>query len=412
MARTLLSSVYVFDPTSKHHGKTRDVLLDKGKIVEIAAKISDPKATRLKIAGMCISPGWIDLGARFCDPGEEFKEDLQSGALAAKRGGFKRVVVLPNAVSPADSKSQVEYILRANNTSAVTLLPAGTVSAKGEGKQLAEMADMAASGAVAFTDDKRPVSTELMTRALDYARNFGGLVFSFPMDHGVVPGGLMHEGAVSTSLGMKGMPSVAEELRLVRDISLLRYTGGELHVSLISTANSVNLIRDAKEEGLNITCAVAAHQLCFTHADMQGFDSNLKVMPPFRTEEDVDALVEGIADGTIDAIISDHTPEDTEHKDLEFEYANYGMSSIQTAFHSALTALENKVDLDTILHAFTTGPASVLGVSLSPLEAGCSDYTVFSLSEETHFNESNWASKSKNSPFFGGTLRGKVYSEL
>jgi dihydroorotase len=412
MARTLLSSVYVFDPTSKHHGKTRDVLLDKGKIVEIAAKIADLKATKIKVPGMCISPGWIDLAARFCDPGEEFKEDLHSGALAAKRGGFKRVVVLPNSISPADSKSQIEYITRANQHGPVTLLPAGSLSAKGEGKQLAEMADMATSGAVAFTDDKRSVSTELMTRALDYARNFGGLVFSFPMDLGVVPGGLMHEGAVSTSLGMKGIPHVAEELRLMRDISLLRYTGGELHVSLISTANSVNLIREAKEEGLNITCAVAAHQLCFTHADLQGFDSNLKVMPPFRTEEDLDALIEGLADGTIDAIVSDHTPEDTEHKDLEFEDANFGMSSIQTTFHSAYTALENKVDLDTLLHALTTGPASVLGVSVGALEAGCSDYTVFSLSEDTRFDQSNWASKSKNSPYFGSTLRARIYHEL
>jgi dihydroorotase len=283
----------------------------------------------------------------------------------------------------------------------VNLLTAGTLSSGLEGKQLSEMFDMKQSGAVAFTDDKENVGTELMVRALDYSRNFDGMIISFPMDKGVNPGGMLHEGPTSVSMGLKGLSSASEEIRLTRDIELLRYCGGRLHVSLISTAGSVELIKKAKKDGLNITASIASHQLAFTDADMSSFDSNLKVLPPFRGESDKKALIKGLKDGVIDAICSDHSPEDHEHKVLEFEYANYGISSIQTSFAVAYEALKNTLSLEEILSKFTTGPAHVLKSELPIIKEGNSAaLTIFATETEQTFGKKEWKSKSINSPFF------------
>ena len=407
---TLIKSATIVDPKSPLHGKKRDLLIDKGNIVSIAAAITaTPKMQVIKEKGMIVSPGWIDLRANFRDPGHEYKESLGSGIDAAARGGFKTVVLMPSTYPVIDSKSQIEYIYSRTQDQYVRVLPTGSLSEKMEGKQLSEMYDMDQAGAIAFTDDKHNVGTELMTRALEYSKNFDGLIMTFPYDRGMVPAGMVHEGPTSVAMGLKGIPSVAEELRLSRDIDLLRYTGGRMHVSLISTAKSVDMISKAKKEGLNITCAVADHQLNFIDEDMMEFDSELKVLPPFRSKEDRKALIAGLKDGTIDAICSDHSPEDIEHKDLEFEYANFGISSLETAFCSAFTALDGILTVEEIIDKFVDGPLDILGLDRTIIREGePAVITLFSSAETTVFDADDWISKSKNSPFLNRELKGRV----
>jgi dihydroorotase len=408
--KTLIKSATILDKRSPHHGKVRDVLIDKGKISAIAASLPEIKGRTIKSKGLCLSPGWIDMRANFRDPGFEYKEDLNSGTKAAAAGGFTRVLLMPSLLPVTDNKGAVEYLRRLNPVNGVQLLVAGSLSAGMEGKQMAELFDMSQSGAVAFTDDKQNVGTELMLRALEYAKNFNGLVMSFPLDRGVNPHGLVHEGVTSVSMGLRGLSSMSEEIRLSRDLDLLRYSGGKLHVSLISTARSVQMIRQAKKEGLKVTCGIAAHQLSFTDEDMTGFDSNMKVNPPFRSKADHKAIIDGLKDGTIDVICSDHSPEDIEHKKREFEDAEFGISSVQTAFHTILQATEKSVDLAIIANALSTNPAMILNQDLPVIEVGSeAEITVFSTSEDTVFDEKTWISKSKHSPFYGKKLRGRVF---
>jgi dihydroorotase len=407
--KTLIKSALILNKQSSHHGKKRDILIDKGVIEKISPNIVAPKTLEIKAKDLCVSSAWIDLRANFRDPGFEFKEDLASGIAAAAAGGFGTVVLMPSTLPIVNGKSQVEYIAAQTRNSNVRILIAGSLSDKMEGKQLSEMFDMHSSSAVAFTDDKQPVNTELMSRALEYSKNFNGLLYSFPFDPGVNPGGIVHEGKTSVAMGTKGLSSLSEELRLQRDIELLKYCGGRLHVSLISTSRSVELIRKAKKEGLLISCGIAAHQLNFVEEDLLNFDSNLKVLPPFRSAADVKALIAGLKDGTIDAICSDHTPEDTEHKSKEFEDAEYGISSIQTTFCAALDKLSGQLELERLVELFTSGPASVLKLEESAIEVGSKmSLTAFTTHENTTFSKESWLSKSENSPFFNATLKGKV----
>ncbi|MDZ4752455.1 MAG: dihydroorotase [Flavobacteriales bacterium] len=407
--KTLIKSVSILDPRSPHNGKVRDVLIDKGKIVSIAANITEIKGRIIKGKELYLSPGWIDMRANFRDPGLEYKEDLNSGTLAARRGGFSRVLLMPSLLPVTDQKGSVEYLVRRNPMNGVQLLVAGCLSEGLLGKQLAELFDMSQSGAIAFTDDKNDVGTELMLRALEYSKNFNGLLISFPHDRGVNPNGIIHEGVTSVSMGLRGLSSMSEEMRLSRDLDLLRYSGGRLHISLISTARSVQMIRLAKKEGLKVSCGIAAHQLSFTDENMLGFDSNMKVLPPFRSKADNKALLDGLKDGTIDVICSDHSPEDVEHKKREFEDADFGISSIQTAFNSIFDSIGKSVDISIIAAALSTSPAKILNQDLPVIEAGAeAEVTLFTTAEDTLFNESNWKSKSRFSPFYGKKLRGKV----
>jgi dihydroorotase len=408
--KTLIQSARIIDPGSPHHGKKRDLLISGGRIQKIAASVGDTASRVISGKDLCVSRGWIDLTARFCDPGYEYRETLRSGSEAARRGGFRFVLLMPGTQPIADHRGAIENTLRQSGSWGVHFLPAGAVSAGMQGKQLSEMFDMYAAGAVAFSDDKNNLSTEMLSRALEYSSNFGGLVMTLPYDRGINPHTQMHEGAMSVALGMKGMPNVSEEMRVMRDLELLRYHGGRLHFMAVSTGRSVELIRKARKEGLHVTCAVPAHQLMFTDEDLQTFDSNYKVLPPFRTKEERKALIAGLKDGTIDAICSDHTPEDIEHKVREFEDAAFGISSIETTFCTALTMLEKSIETEDIVSLFTSGPAQVLGMETQPVEEGSdANITVFSTSEKTTFDAAQWRSLSKNNPLIGRTLSGKVY---
>ncbi|MFM7730190.1 MAG: dihydroorotase [Flavobacteriales bacterium] len=405
--RTLLQSAWMIDPTSPLHGKKRDVLIEDGIILEIATKINPGKVRVVKMPDLAVSPGWIDTCARFMDPGFEEHETLESGIRAAQLGGFRKVLLMPSTSPAVDRKSSVDYIRRQGSNPHVELLVAGCISEARQGKQLAEIVDMKRAGALAFTDDKQPVGTELMSRALHYALQEDALIMTFPHDAGLAPGGQMHEGPISVELGMKGIPSMAEEIRLMRDIELLRYHGGRMHVALISTARSVEIIRQAKRQKLKITCGVAAHQLVYRDHDLRTFDTNYKVLPPFRSDEDVRAIIAGLKDGTIDVICSDHSPADNEHSVREFEDAHFGISSIQSTFHLALSALCDEMPLDDILHKFTHGPASVLGISDVGLAEG-NQVTAFSATAKTTFDRASWASRSVNTPVMQQEWMGAV----
>jgi len=269
------------------------------------------------------------------------------------------------------------------------------------------MFDLQQAGAVAYSDDRGSISTELMCRALEYSQSVDGRLMVLPFDRGVNGNGQMNESLVSVSLGMKGIPNLAEDIRVQRDIELLRYCGGRIHFMLISSARSVEYIRKAKREGLNVTCSVAAHQLMFSDDSLKSFDSNLKVLPPFRSKEDRKAIIAGLKDHTIDAIVSDHSPEDVEHKIREFEDANFGISSIESTFCTAFTALEKQMSVNEIIEKFTTGPERVLGIAPKSVDVGAS-VSIFRSDSHTDFTSENWQSKSKNSPVIGMTLRGEV----
>ena len=406
--KVLLKSALIHDPTSPLHGKKRDVLLQGNRLISIATEINDSKATTVSGKNCIVSRGWTDLTARCGEPGAEYKEDFRSLVKAARRGGYARIGLLPSTSPVMDNKSAVRFA-KDHSESGIEILPIGALSQKSEGRQLSEMFDMQQAGAIAFSDDRAAISTELLSRALEYSRNLSGLIMVLPWDRGLNGNGQMHEGPISVSLGMKGIPSVAEEIRIQRDIELLRYCGGRLHFMLISTARSVELIRKAKRDGLNVSCAVAAHQLLFTDEQLTTFDSNFKVIPPFRSKEDRKALIAGLKDGTIDAIVSDHCPEDIEHKVREFEDANFGISSIESTFCAAFTALEKYMSAEEIIEKFTTGPERVLGLTPQTIaDEKNIPVSVFFTDSDTHFTRENWQSKSANSPVLGMTLRGSV----
>ncbi len=409
--KTLIHSAKIISPGSKHHGKQSDILVEKGKIIAIGKNLSDSEAKSIQADDLHISPGWKDLRANFRDPGEEWKENLSSGLEAAARGGFTGVVLMPSTDPVIDSKSSVEYLLNRAENNTVQLFVAAALSKGMKGDGLSEMFDLHAAGASLFTDDKHPIKkTELMHRALEYCKNFDGLVMSFPFDTGICPGGLIHEGKMSTLLGLRGIPAIAETMCLQRDLDLLRYTGGKLHVGLLSSAEGVEQVRKAKKEGLNITADVSAAHLLFTDKDLESFDSNFKALPPFRSESDRKALIKGLKDGTIDAICSDHCPHDIEAKQKEFEHAEFGIAGIEGAFSAVLKALGSDTDaLELLVNKMSIGPSKILGLESNRIEEGAdADLSIFSTSQKWVFQEGNISSKSIYSPFYGKTMTGRA----
>ena len=406
MMKVLLKSALIYDPTSSHHGKKRDILLQGNRILSIAPEIQENRIKSFDGKGLIVSRGWTDIAARSGEPGLEYKEDFTSLKNAARRGGYTQVALLPSTAPVIDNKSAIQFIANQSDEQ-ISFLPIGALSENLQGKQLTEMFDLQQAGAVAYSDDRGSISTALMCRALEYSQSVSGRVMVLPFDRGVNGNGQMNESLVSVSLGMKGIPNLAEDIRVQRDIELLRYCGGRIHFMLISSARSVEYIRKAKREGLNVTCSVAAHQLMFSDESLKTFDSNFKVLPPFRSKEDRKALIAGLKDHTIDAIVSDHSPEDVEHKIREFEDANFGISSIEATFCTAFTALEKQMSVNEIIEKFTTGPERVLGITPKSIDVGAS-VSIFRADSQTDFTSQNWQSKSKNSPVIGMTLRGEV----
>lgn len=402
----LIKSATVVDPASPFNNNVADILIEKGIITKIAKSIdADVKSVDAK--GYYVSPGFFDLNCNVGELGLEVKEDLQTGTAAAAAGGFTGIALMPNTQPPVHSKAEVEYLLNRAKGNLVDIYPLGAISTKREGKDMAEMFDMFKSGAKAFTDGNHPVQDAgLMERALLYVQNFGAKVFSYPEDTSIAGKAKVNEGVVSTMLGMKGIPALAEELMIARDLYLAQDTNSEIHFTTISTVHAVELIREAKRKGVKVTCDVAAHNLILTDEALMGFDSLYKVKPPLRTQKDVDALRAGLQDGTIDAIVSQHTPHEIEFKDVEFEVAEYGIIGLQTAFS---LALQSGLNAGQIVEKLAINPRKILNIDLASIvEGAAANLVVFSTDGEWEYSRASNRSKSYNSPFMGQNLKGKV----
>jgi dihydroorotase len=402
----LIKSATIIDPNSPFNQQVVDILIEKGGISKIAPEL-EADAELVEAEGKYVSPGFFDLNCNIGELGLETKEDLHTGTAAAVAGGFTGVALMPNTIPPVHSKAEIEYLMNRAKRNLVDVYPLGTISYKREGKDLAEMYDMYLSGAKAFTDGNRPVQDAgLMERALLYAQGFDALIMSYPEDTAIAGKAKVNEGERSTLLGMKGIPPLAEELMIARDLYLAEYTGSRIHFSTISTTRSVELVREAKRKGLEVTCDVAAHHLVLTDEALMGFDSLYKVKPPLRTRDDVNALLKGLKDGTIDAIVSQHTPHEVEFKDVEFEVAEFGIIGLQTAFALALQA---GLDLELIIQKLAINPRKILNVDAASIDEGQdANLVLFDIDEEWEYNKKNNKSKSYNSPFIGLNLKGKV----
>ena len=405
----LIKSSTIVDPSSEFNGKTADVLIENGKISKIAASI-DAKVEQIDGKGKYLAPGFFDLHANLGEIGVETKEDFITGSAAAAAGGFTGLGVMPNTVPAVDSKSQVEYLKNRAKGLLVDIYPYGTISQKREGKDLAELFDMTNSGAVAFSDGNEPIQhAGLMERALLYAKGFDGLVISYPEDKSIAEKAKMNEGAMSTYLGMKGIPNIAEELMIVRDLYLAEYTDARIHFTTISTAHAVDLIKQAKKKGLKVTCDVAAHHLVLTEDALIDFDSNYKVKPPLRTKADVKALLKGVQEGVIDAVVSQHTPQEIEFKEVEFEIAAYGMIALQTVLPLLMKA---GLKPEQIVEKLSVKSREILGIAVPCIMEGAQANVVLFDDATWNYTAANNYSKSGNSPFIGQQLKGKVWATI
>ena len=403
----LLKSATIIDQKSEFHNTTQDILIEKGLITKIAKTIKNTKGYKeITLENLHVSQGWFDSSVSFGEPGFEERETIENGLKTAAKSGFTTVILNTNTFPVTDTGSQVSFIQSKAKNNPVSLEIYGAVTKKSEGKELAELYDMYKVGAIAFYDYKSAITNaNLMKIALQYASNFDGLVCSFPQNNTIAGKGVVNEGKTSTLLGLKGNPTLAEELQIARDLYLLEYTGGKLHIPTISSAKSVELIREAKKKKLNVTCSVAIHNLFLTDDVLKEFDSNFKVLPPLRTQEDVKVLLEGLKDGTIDMVTSDHNPLDTERKKLEFDYADYGTIGLESAFG----ALNSLLTTTKTIEILTSGRGIFKIENQSIKKSIDANLTLFNPIGTQTFSEKDILSKSKNSAFLGSKLKGRVY---
>ena len=407
-----LPAVRIVHPRSDFNGALKQLLVEDGLVRRIGEPGDrwDPAAdVVLEGESLHLSPGWLDLRVSARDPGHEHQEDLYSVREAAAAGGFTEIAVLPNTHPVVQTKEAVAYLRSRGAEHPVRVHPVAAVSVDAKGKDLTEMIDLHRAGAVAFSDGVQPVwHPDIFVKTLQYLQTFNGLLINRPEEKLMTQYGNMHEGLTATMLGLKGIPALAEELMVARDLRLLAYAGGKLHFSCLSTAGAVQLVREAKAQGLAVTCDVAAHQVAFDDTALLDFDTHLKVNPPFRSRTDIDALWAGLADGTIDAVVSDHSPLDEESKKLEFDLAEFGIIGLETAF-AVLHTHNPSLPLEQLVGKFAVGPRNVLGLSLPELKEGMpANLTVFDPRAEWQFTTADIRSKSRNTPFVGTRFTGRV----
>lgn len=410
----------IIDTRSEHHNKVADIIIEDGKIKSLNAAGAKSKANNSSISvdgkevwkgsDLCVSPGWVDVFADYCEPGYEHKETIQSGLNAAAAGGFTEVLLAPNTNPAVSTQSGVQFIQQKAKNHIVDLRPLGAATQNIEGKALAEMLDMRSNGAVAFTDGWKPIqNANLMLKALEYVNAFGGVVIQMPIDAALASGGLMHEGSTSTKLGMPGIPALAETLMIHRDIELLRYTKSRLHISGVSTAEGVDMIRKAKKEKLDVTCSVTPYHLALNDEALNGYSSLYKVSPPLRSEADRKALLKGLKDGTIDCIATHHQPQDWDAKEKEFEYAGNGMNVQEIAYSIINDAANKTIDTATLVNALSIQPRSIFGLEEANIAKGAKAVlTIFNADESFTLQADKVASASSNNPFINKPLSGKV----
>lgn len=404
----LITGVSIADPSSQFNQQICDVRVENGKIASIAAQLTPKDGEEIiEGKGAYLSPGFFDLNCSIGDPGFETREDIESATATATAGGFTGLAVLPNTQPVLHAKSQIEYIVNKSKGNLVDVFPIGAISLDLGGIEMAELYDMQQAGAVAFSDGEKPIKDDgFMSRALQYAKGFDALLMVFPENRSIAGKAQINESSTSVLLGMQGIPALAEEMQISRDIWLAGYHDAPIHIQNISTAGSVALIKKAKSEGIKITCDVAAHHLVFTEELLNDFDSNYKVKPPLRGESDVEALMNGLKEGTVDAISAQHRPQEIEQKDVEFGMAAYGIIALQTALpllvKAGLTATQ-------IADKLAIAPRRILNLPLPVIEEGKqANFTLFNTDQQWLYNASNNPSKSSNSPLLNQTLTGKV----
>ncbi len=406
----LLKGATVLIPHSDKHKQKVDVLIGADGLIEkIDKTIASSAEQVLDCQGQYLTLGWFDMRAHFNDPGHEYKEDLRSGARLAQTSGFTDVAILPNTQPVLQTKNDLAYVKGRTADMVCQIHPMATVTKDAKGEELTEMMDLHHGGAVAFTDGAQPLwHTDILLKSLQYLQPFGGTLINLPQDKWLSMFGTMNEGMTSVMLGMKGIPGMAEEIMIDRDLKLLEYAGGKIHFSCVSTAGAVDLIRNAKAKGLQVTCDVAIYHLVYDDTAVEDYDTNFRLSPPLRGKEDKEALIAALADGTIDCIVSNHTPQDEESKKLEFDLADNGMISLQT-FWPWLVSLQENLPLDITINKITTAPRQILGQSVPELKVGekaC--LTIANPNEKWLYNKRSNQSKSQNSPLMGKELTGKI----
>ena len=406
--KILIQSAKIVSKGSPHHLKKRNILINNGKIAEIGDKNYSADKV-IDAEGMLLSIGWFDLGAYVGDPGLEHKEDISSLIKTAAAGGFTEVAVLPNTHPAVQTKNEIAYLSQGNSNRLVQIHPMANITKNSKGEELTEMIDLHQAGAVAFTDGLKSIwHTDIFLKSLQYLQKFDGLLIDHPEDNWLNLFGQMHEGIMSTSLGLKGMPRIAEEVATRKNLELLSYAGGRLHFAKISTAKTVEIIRSAKKKGMNVSCDITGFQALLDDSLLADFDTYYKVNPPLREKSDNEALIKGLKDDTIEVLTSGHLPQDDESKLLEFDQAEFGMINLQT-FGSQLTSLSKWVDIEDLIAKVTEAPRRILKMEIPLImEEEKANLTLFDPQAEWIFDQSNNFSKSKNSPFLGKKMKGKV----
>ena len=405
----LIKSATILDAGSSYHNQKLNIFISDNGIIKSIGKETPKASKEIEGKNLMVSMGWFDMRANFNDPGFEYKEDLNSGLKTAAAGGFTGVALLPNTKPCVESKNEVSYLKSYNLKSVTQIYPMGAVTKGCKGEDFTEILDMQSAGAVAFTDGENPIwNTDILLKTLQYLQKFNGLLINKPEDKYLTAFGSMNEGVTSTIMGLKGMPGLAEEVMINRDVELLKYAGGRIHFSNISTAQALRQIAKAKKLGLNVTCDVAAHNLIFDDTLLSEYDTNYKVNPPLRSKKDINALKKGIFSNDIDVIVSSHSPQDQESKKLEFDHADFGMIGLQTFFPFVIRKL-NGTDISELLEKFTINPRNILNLPLPVLEEGeKADLTIFDPEMEWYYTMETSYSKSSNSPLLGQKLMGGV----
>ncbi|MGM0643524.1 MAG: dihydroorotase [Thermodesulfobacteriota bacterium] len=406
----------VLDPG--HTDENRDIIIKNGRIesiVDPSVQVDDPDITTVDAAGMLAVPGLVDMHVHLREPGHEYKETIETGLRAAAAGGFTTVCPMPNTDPVNDSSRVTRFIIsRAKEAGYSKVMPVGAATRGSDGKTLAEYADMKDSGICAVSDDGRPVKNSLMMRrVLEYADGLDLPVFSHAEDLDLADGGSMNEGRVATSLGIRGIPDSAETVMVIRDIELSRLTGSRVHICHVSTKESVRAVRRAKQEGIPVTCETAPHYFTLTHQAVMEYDTNAKMNPPLRTEEDRQAILDGLCDGTIDVIASDHAPHSVLEKDLEFDRAAFGIVGLETSLPLCLKLLhEGVMSIETIVEKMAKNPAGILGYNNDLKPGAAADITIIDPDAEFSVKPEYFHSKGKNTPFSGWNLKGRAFCTI
>ena len=406
----LVRKAIIKDPSSSFHNELCDLLIKDGVIKDISANIDAPSDQQIEFNNQFVSPGWLDTFTNGTDPGYEHKDTLDSISMSAAKGGYTHVLLSPNTKPVIQNKTGIDYIKNHITPRPVEFHPIGAITKNTEGKELTEMFEMLESGAIAFSDGVKPIqSAGLMIKALQYVKAFNGIVIQIPDETSVSSNGQMNEGIISTQIGLKGKHKIAEKIMVCRDLELAEYTKSRLHITGITTVDSLSLVSNAKDNGLDVSCAVTPQHLFFCEDDLRNYDTNLKINPPLRSKEEKELLLNAVKQGKVDCITSHHTPQHIDTKLCEFEYAGDGMLCLESCF-GMLGQLE--VPLDIILDMICFKPRNIFNVKSSIAVGEKADLTIFNSSDEYEFSKEHIRSKSLNSPLLGKKLKGYVHATI